>query len=127
MSYVVLSFTLFTSRSFLRVTIRFVVGMFEYMILVSKEANFMLWSYVITIRSFINWTVFFTLYTKGSGIGEVSFLISIWAGLYRGAFLQLRIGLMGVSSLCSFTRPLMVRAVGFKFTNFHLSLLCITF
>ena len=125
MSYVVLSFMLFISHSFLRVTIRSVVGMFEYMILVSKEANFMLWSYVITIRSFINWTVFFTLYTKGSGMCDVRFLTNIWASLYPGAFLQFVISLMGVS-LCSSTRPLMVGAVGFKVTYFHFSLFCIT-
>jgi len=96
------------------------------MLLISKEANCTLWSYGITVGSFINWTVFFTLFTKGSGMYEVSFLTSIWASLYCGAFLQVRIGLMGVSSLCSFTRPLMVGAVEFKFTYFYFSLFYIT-
>ena len=47
---------------------------------------------------------------------EVNFPASILASLYPGAFLQFVISLMGVSSLCVFTKPLIVGAVGFKFT-----------
>jgi len=102
------------------------VGMLEYMLLISREANFKLWSYGMSVRSFISWTVFVTLYVNGRGVYEVSFFAIILASLYPGAFSQFMIGLMGVSSLCNFTRPLKVGAVGFKFTYFHFSLLCIT-
>ena len=70
--------------------------------------------------------MFVTLYVKGRGVCEVNFSASILASLYPGAFLQFLIGLMDVSSLCIFTKPFKVGAVGFKFTYFHFSLLCIT-
>jgi hypothetical protein len=51
-----------------------------------------------------------------------SFFTSILARLYTGAFFQFMIGLIGASSLCTFIKPGMVGAVGFKFTYFHLSI-----
>ena len=85
----------------------------------------MLCSYGMSVRSFINWTVFVTFYAKGSGMYEDNFPASILASLYPRAFLQFVIGLMGGSSLYNFIKPLIVGTVGFKFEYFHLSLLCI--
>ena len=53
------------------------------------------------------------------------FLTSNLASLYAGTFFQFTIGLIGAPSLCTFTRPLMVGAMGFRLTYFHLSHLCI--
>ena len=39
--------------------------MLEYMLLISREASFKLWSYGMSVRSFISWTVFVTLYVNG--------------------------------------------------------------
>jgi hypothetical protein len=43
------------------------------------------------------------------------------ASLYPGLFFQLTMGLMGLSSLCSFMVPCMRGAVGFMFVYFHFS------
>ena len=56
----------------------------------------MLWSHGISIRSFVNWTMFVTLYAKGRGMYEVNFPARILASLYPVAFLHFMIGLMGV-------------------------------
>ena len=117
---------LFFSHSIFMIFVSSLVGILEYILLISREANFKLWSYGMSVRSFISWTVFVTLYVNGRGVYEVSFFAIILASLYPGAFSQFMIGLMVVSSLCNFTRPLKVGAVGFKFTYFHFSLLFIT-
>ena len=55
----------------------------------------------------------------------ISFVTS-WASLYPGEFFQFTIGRMGVPSLWTFIRPLMVGAVGLRLTNFHFSFFGIT-
>jgi len=45
----------------------------------------------------------------------ISFVRS-WASLYPGEFLQFTVGRMGVPSLWTFIRPLMVGAVGLSST-----------
>jgi len=52
-------------------------------------------------------------------------LSAFYGSLYSGVFFQFIIGLIGAPSVCTFTRPLMVVAVGFKLTYFHLSILCV--
>ena len=68
---------------------------------------------------------FFTLNIYGSGIYISRFLATILASLYAGAFVQLMIGLIGESALCTLIKPLIVGEEGFKFTYFYFSSLCI--
>ena len=98
-SFLVVSSALFLMHESLRMAINSPVGMFEYMLLMSKEANFIHCPCGISNRSSINWTVFLTLYMKGRGLWEDSTFTSIWANLYPGAFLQFTTGLMGAPSL----------------------------
>jgi hypothetical protein len=48
------------------------------------------------------------------------FFANIFAVLYVGAPLKFTIGLIGVSCLRTFTSPLKLWMMGFKFTSFHL-------
>jgi hypothetical protein len=48
-----------------------------------------------------------------------SFLASIFAALYAGAFFQLTTGHIGASVLCILISPLMLGAVGFRFIDLH--------
>jgi len=50
----------------LRMAINSPVGMFEYILLMSKEANFMRYPCAIFKSSSIIWTVFLTLYVNGN-------------------------------------------------------------
>jgi hypothetical protein len=94
-------------------------------LVISKDASLKFWSYEISCKSFISCVEFFTLKQYGRGIYVCSFLTSVFAVLYAGAFFQLTIGLMGASVLCILISPLMLGAVGFRFTNFHRSSLAI--
>ena len=62
--------------------------------LYQRKKTFMFWSYWVSVRLFIKWTVFVTIYAKGSEIYEINFPASILATLYPGAFLQFMIGLI---------------------------------
>ena len=56
----------------------------------------------------------------GGGAICLIFWVNSLASLYAGAPRQLTMGQMGCSGLCSLISPLMVGAVGFMFTYFHL-------
>ena len=58
----------------------------------------------MSIKSFSNWTVLLMLNVYGGGIYHTSFLVSILASLYAGAFFQLTVALTGLPSLCIFIR-----------------------
>ena len=46
-------------------------------------------------------------------------MVRSWESLYAGAFLQLTTGRIGRSGLCSFIRPFIVGAEGFRSTYLH--------
>jgi hypothetical protein len=94
------------------------VGMFVYILVISKNASLKVWSYGISCRSFISCIEFFTLKQYGRGIYVCNFLISAFAALYAGAFFQLTIGLMGASVLCILISPLILGAVGVQVYEF---------
>src|SRR5215510_16453781 len=102
MSRAVFFSILLFSHMFLRIVISSLVGTFEYMLVRSRDANFMFLSYGMALSSFISWAVFSTLNAYGRGMQVFSFLTSILARLYAAAFLQFMIGLIGVPSLCTF-------------------------
>jgi hypothetical protein len=56
----------------------------------------------------------------GSGVSSWMFLENNLASLYAGALHQFTIGLISWSVLCSFIRPRMVGAEGFRLMYFHL-------
>lgn len=101
--------------------IRSSVGTLEYIFVMSKDTNCKLGWKGILRRISISWTEFFNLKSYGRGRYVWSFLASILANLYAGAFSQFTTGLIGESVFCIFIKPLMVVAEGFKLTYFHFS------
>jgi uncharacterized SAM-binding protein YcdF (DUF218 family) len=71
------------------------VGMLVYMLTVSGDASLSFRLYGISLRPLVRWVVFFTLYVYDKGMYVCSFLVSVLAILYAGAFVQLITGLMG--------------------------------
>jgi len=74
----------------------------------------------VSLSFVIKSVVFSRLYVLGSGASCLIFELNSLASLYAGAPRQLTTGRMGCSGLCSMISPLMVGAVGFMFTYFHL-------
>jgi len=62
---------------------------------------------------------FLTLNANGSKTNCLILVVSSWERLYAGAFLQLTTGRIGWAGLCSFIRPFIVGAEGFRFTYLH--------
>jgi hypothetical protein len=78
----------------------FVVGMFEYILLMPKDANRFFSLYGIFCRYVMSWMeFFFMLNVSGKWIIVLNISETNFASLYAGAFRQVTIGCMRVSGL----------------------------
>jgi hypothetical protein len=121
--YVALS-SPFCLHIFSVISISSCVGMFVYILVLSKETNFKSFLNGTSCRTFIRCMEFLTLKMCGSGMNVSRFLASFFASLYAGASFQLMMGLMGASVLCILIKPLIVGGDGDILTYFHLSFFC---
>ena len=103
-----------------RISLVSLMGMLEYMLDMSSEANREVEVNRVCFSSSIKCFVFFTLKAKGSGTSCCILCVNSFASLYAGALHHFTIGRIGRSGLCIFTRPLMVGADGLRLVYFHL-------
>jgi len=82
-----------------RIFITTLVGMLEYILAMSSDANFVLLLMGVLSKSSVRCIEFLTLKAYGSGMCTSMSLESNWASLCAGAFCQLTIGLIGVPFL----------------------------
>jgi len=100
-------------RMYSRISLVSLMGMLEYVLDMSSEANREVEVNRVCFSSSIKCFVFFTLKAKGSGTSCI-LCVNSFASLYAGALHQFTIGCIGRSGLCIFTRPLMVGADGLR-------------
>ena len=105
---------------FLRIYLVSLMGMLEYMFVMSREANMDVDVTGVCFSSRIISVEFLMLNVYGSEANCLILVVSSWESLYAGAFLQLTTGRISWSSLCSLIRPFIVGAEGFRFTYLHL-------
>ena len=99
------------------------MGMLEYMLVMSREANLEVGVIGVCFSSRINSVEFLTLNVYGNEANCLILVVSSWDSLYAGTFLQFTTGRIGWSGLCSFIRPFIVGAEGFRFTYLHFKFL----
>ena len=101
------------------------MGIVEYILVISSEANLDVGVAGVCFSSRVRSVEFLTLNVYGSEANCLILVVSSWESLYARTFLQLTTGRIGWSGLCSFIRPFIVGAEGFKFTYLHFKLLII--
>jgi len=104
---------------FLRSCLVSLMGMLEYMLVMSREANVDVGVTGVCFNFRISSVEFLKLNVYCSEANCLILVVSSWESLYAGAFLQLTTGRIGWSGLCSFIRPFIVEAGGFRFTYLH--------
>jgi hypothetical protein len=95
--------------------------MFVYILDMCREAKVYDGRMGVDFNSCMSCVVFFTLKAYGRGENSCIFCVSALDSLKAGAFFQFTTGRMDWSGLCSFMRPFMEGAEGFRFLYFHLT------
>ena len=111
---------MFKASMFLRICLVFLMGMSEYMFVMSREANMDVGVIGVCFSSWTSSVEFLMLNVYGSEANCLILVVSSWESLYAGAFLQLTTGRIGWSSLCSYIR---LCIVGADDLNLHTSTL----
>jgi len=95
-------------------------GMFEYRLVMSRDASVKCGVIGVSCSFWSKSVVFFTLKVFGSGAMLFIFCVNSLERWYAGALRQFTTGLTGCPGLCNFISPLMEGAEGFRLTYFHL-------
>ena len=110
-----------------RICFVYVVGILEYIFVMSRDASIEVGvTGFFFYHSWISSVAFFTLNEYGNGEMCCVFSVKNFDILYAGALRPFTIGRVGWSGLCSFVRPFMVGAEGFKLMRFHLEFCAIS-
>jgi hypothetical protein len=97
-----------------------VIGIFEYMLDISRNAYLYVGSIRASLKAYISCVIFFMLNVYGSGVNWLNFCVNSFDNLYVMACRHFRIGRIVWLGLCIFMRPIMVGTEGFRIMYFHL-------